>query len=49
MPSLFKFLAFVALVVGALYAGMFAITQFYNPPPREITVTIPPDRFLKQK
>jgi hypothetical protein len=49
MPTLFRFLAFVAIVVGAIYAGMFAIAHFYNPPEREITVTIPPDRFLKQK
>jgi hypothetical protein len=49
MPSLFRFLAFVAIVVGAIYGGMVALTLFYDPPPREITVSIPPDRFSKQK
>ena len=49
MPSLFRFLAFVGLVIGAIYGGMLALVQFYDPAPREITVTIPPDRFVKQK
>jgi hypothetical protein len=49
MPSLFRFLAFVGIVIGAIYGGMLALAQFYDPPQREITVTIPPDRFAKQK
>jgi hypothetical protein len=49
MPSLFRFLAFVGIVAGAIYAGMLALAQFYDPPQREITVSIPPDRFSKQK
>ncbi|MPZ39012.1 MAG: histidine kinase [Rhizobiales bacterium] len=49
MPSLFRFLVSVAIMGGLIYGAMFAIAQFYNPPLREITVTIPPDRFLKQK
>ena len=49
MPSLFRFLAFVAIVVGVIYGGMFLLAQFYDPPPREITVSVPPDRFSKQK
>jgi len=49
MPSLLRFLAFVAIVVGAAYGGMLALAQFYDPPQREITVPVPPDRFSKQK
>ena len=49
MPSLFRFLFFVGIVAGAIYGGMLALAQFYDPPQREITVPIPPDRFLKQK
>lgn len=49
MPSLFRFLAFVAIVVGVIYAGMMALVQFYDPPQREITVPVPQDRFSKQK
>ncbi len=49
MPSLFRFLAFIGLVAGIIYGGMFALAQLYDPAPREITVSIPPDRFSKQK
>ena len=49
MPSLFRFLAFVALVAGVIYGAMFALAQFYTPTPREITVSIPPDRYSKNK
>ena len=49
MPSLFRFLTLVAIVVGAIYGGMLALTMFYDPPPREITVPVSPDRFVKQK
>jgi hypothetical protein len=49
MPSLFRFLAFVAIVVGVIYGGMYALAQFYNPASREITVSIPPDRYSKNK
>jgi hypothetical protein len=49
MPSLFRFLTLVGIVAALIYGSMFAIAVFYNPPPREITVTIPPDRYLKHK
>jgi hypothetical protein len=49
MPSLFRFLTFVAIIAGAIYGGMFALAHFYDPAPREITVPVPPDRFTKQK
>ena len=49
MPSLFRFLTLCAIVIGVIYGGMFLLAQFYNPVPREITVSIPPDRLSKQK
>lgn len=48
MPSLFRFLSFVAIVAGTIYGIMFALS-LYEPPPREITVTVPTDKFAKQK
>ena len=48
MPSLIRFLTGVALVGGLIYGGMFALANFYDPKPREITVVVPPDRFSKQ-
>ena len=48
MPSLFRFLIAVAVIGGVIYGGIFALANFVNPKPREITVTIPADRYLKK-
>ena len=48
MPSLFRFLSAVAVIGGVIYGSIYALANFVHPKPREITVTIPPDRFLKK-
>ena len=48
MPSLFRFLTVVAVIGGGIYGGIFALANFVNPKPREMTVSVPPDRFLKR-
>ena len=48
MPSLFRFLVLVGLLGGLAYGAMFSLATFVEPKPREITVTIPPDKFLKR-
>jgi hypothetical protein len=48
MPSLFRFLTVVAVLAGLAYGGVFALATWFDPKPREITVTIPPDKFAKQ-
>jgi xanthosine utilization system XapX-like protein len=48
MPSLFRFLMVVAVIAGIIYGVIFALANFVNPKPREMSVTIPPDRFLKR-
>ena len=48
MPSLFRFLTVVAIMAGILYGVVFALANFVNPKPREMTVTTPPDKFLKK-
>jgi hypothetical protein len=48
MPSLFRFLTAVAVIVGIVYGALFALANFVTPKPREMTVTIPPDKFLKK-
>ena len=48
MPSLFRFLTIVALIGGLVYGLVFALANFVNPSPREMTVTIQPDKFLKK-
>jgi hypothetical protein len=48
MPSLFRFLTVVAVIAGLIYGVIFALANFVTPKPREITVTIPADKFLKK-
>ncbi|HEV3185907.1 MAG TPA: histidine kinase [Xanthobacteraceae bacterium] len=47
MPSLFRLIVALGLIGGVIYGAMFALANFVEPKPREITVTIPPDRFVK--
>lgn len=48
MPSLFRFLTVVGVIGGLIYAGIFALANFVNPKPREMTINVPPDKFLKK-
>jgi hypothetical protein len=48
MPSLFRFLTVVAIIAGIAYGAIFALANFVNPKPREMTVPIPPDKFQKK-
>ena len=49
MPSLMRFLIVIGIIFGLGYAAIFALATFINPKPREITVTVPPDKFVKQR
>jgi hypothetical protein len=49
MPSLIRFLMIVGLIAGTIYAGIYSLAQFIEPQPREMVVTIPPDRFFKER
>jgi hypothetical protein len=49
MPSLLRLLAAVALICASVYAGLYALAHFVHPKPREISVTIPPDKFFKDR
>jgi hypothetical protein len=48
MPSLLRFLAVVGIIGGIVYGAIFALATFVDPHPREISVTISPDKFSKQ-
>jgi cobalamin synthase len=48
MPSLFRFLTVVGVIAGLIYGAIFALANFVSPKPREMTVTIPADKFLKK-
>lgn len=47
MPSLMRLLMVVGLVGGLVYGAMFSLVKFVDLKPREISVTIPPDRFVR--
>jgi hypothetical protein len=47
MPSLFRFLAVIGVIVVLIYGGLWALAHFVEPKPREMTVTIPQDRLAK--
>ena len=47
MPSLFRFLVFIGLLGGIAYVAVFSLATFVKYQPREIIVTIPPDKFFK--
>jgi hypothetical protein len=48
MPSLFRFLTVVAVIAGIIYGVIFALATFVTPKSREMTVTVPADKFLKK-
>jgi hypothetical protein len=48
MPSLLRFLTVIAIIAGLGYAAVFALATLVDPKPRDITVTVPQDRFVKQ-
>jgi hypothetical protein len=48
MPSLFRLLLVLGIIVGIGYGVVFALATFVGPKTREISVTVPPDRFIKQ-
>jgi len=49
MPSLFRFLVFIGIVGGLGYVAVFALANFVPLKQREIVVTIPPDKFVRQQ
>jgi hypothetical protein len=49
MPSLFRFLLVVGVLGGLAYGGVYSLARFVEPQPREIVVTIPPDKLLRHR
>ena len=44
MPTLFRLLTVIALIVGIIYGAMFALATFVEPRSGEMTVRIPAER-----
>jgi hypothetical protein len=48
MPSLLRLLTVLAVIGGVIYGGIYALANFVNPKPREMTISVSPDKFLKK-
>jgi hypothetical protein len=49
MPTVFRFLLVVGVLGGLVYVGAYTLTRFVEPQPREMSVTISPDKFFKSR
>jgi hypothetical protein len=47
MPTLFRFLAVVAVLAGLGFAGMVALATLVTPEQTEMSVPIPSQRFVR--
>ena len=47
MPSLIRLIFAVGLMGGFAYGAMFALANFVQPKPREMTITIPAQKLAK--
>lgn len=48
MPTLFRFLTILAVIGGVIYGGIYALANLVTPTPRELSVSVPPDKFQKK-
>jgi hypothetical protein len=46
VPTLFRFVAFLALLGGLVFGCMVALVTFVQPVPREMVETVPPSKLL---
>jgi hypothetical protein len=47
MPTLFRFLFSLLILAGIVFGSMYSLATFVQPKQREITIRVPPDRFLQ--
>jgi hypothetical protein len=47
MPSLLRLLMFLGMLAGIGYGAIYSLSHFVELQPREITVTVPPNKFFK--
>ncbi|HEX9237291.1 MAG TPA: histidine kinase [Xanthobacteraceae bacterium] len=48
MPSLLRLLTVIAVLCAVVYGGVYALAHFVEPKSREISVSVPPDKFFKE-
>lgn len=44
VPTLFRFLAFIAIIAGLIFGGMIALVTFVQPVQREMVEIVPPSK-----
>jgi hypothetical protein len=49
MPSLLRFLAVIGTIAAIIFGAIYGLAYLVDPKPRDISVTVPPDRFYKQR
>ena len=49
MPSLLRLLTVIAVLCAVVYGGLYALAHFVEPKSREISVSVPPDKFFKER
>ena len=49
MPTLFRFLFVIGLLGGLGYGVLYALANYTDPKPRQITVTIPQNQLTKHR
>jgi hypothetical protein len=49
MPSLLRFLTVIAVLGAVIYGGLYSLAHFVELKPREISVSIPPEKFFKNR
>ena len=47
MPSLFRFLVVVGVLVGLAYGVMYALATYVQPQPRDMTQVVPASKLNK--
>lgn len=47
MPTLFRLLLVLGLIGGIGYGAIWALANFIDPAPRQITITVPQERIGK--
>lgn len=45
MPSLIRFLVVVGVLAGLAYGGLYALANYVEPKPREMTIRVPAEKF----
>jgi hypothetical protein len=49
MPSLLRLLAVIAIIVAAIYGGLYSLAHFVQPHPRQMSVSVPSNKFFKNR